>query len=473
MALVISSNVPALNAQNNLNRSTVALNKSIERLSTGFKINRGADGPAALVISEKQRAQIAGLRAAIENTEKAASVIQTAEGALNEINTILVKMRSLALDSANTGVNDADAIAANQAEIDNSIDTIDRIARNTQFSTKQLLDGSVGVSGSTNDTDTTFIKGGPSTYSGTYDVVVTGVAERAYISSGFTTTTLAADEVLTINGVNITLNSGTDKAGVISRINEFSEQTGVVADDPAGAEIRLRTEAFGSDADITVVSNVVGAASSTGFGTTQQTDVGANIAGTINALAASGKGNTLTSTEGASKGTIVRVGEDTTSATTLTSTVTGAQGTVSVQNNALKFQIGPNRFQTAEIAINNIQTDALGVALSGNVFNSLSEINVNSFNNSQDALEVIDNAIDEISTLRGDLGAFQKNTLESVANNMRSTLENTVAAESVIRDTDFAETVAEFTNNQTLVQVGTSVLSSATQTTQSILSLLQ
>ena len=166
MALVISSNVPALNAQNNLNRSTNALNKSIERLSTGFKINRGADGPAALVISEKQRAQIAGLRTAIENTEKAASVIQTAEGALNEINTILVKMRSLALDSANTGVNDADAIAANQAEINNSIDTIDRIARNTQFGTKQLLDGSVGVSGSTSDTDVTFIKGGPNTYSG-------------------------------------------------------------------------------------------------------------------------------------------------------------------------------------------------------------------------------------------------------------------------------------------------------------------
>ena len=100
MSLSIANNVGSLNARNNLARSTNSLNKSIERLSSGFKVNRGADGPAALVISEKQRAQIAGLQTAISNTEKAASVVQTAEGALNEINSILNKVRSLALDSA-------------------------------------------------------------------------------------------------------------------------------------------------------------------------------------------------------------------------------------------------------------------------------------------------------------------------------------------------------------------------------------
>src|SRR6056297_2696273 len=139
MSLTITNNIGALNARNNLKRSTSALNQSIERLSTGFKVNRGADGPAALVISEKQRAQIAGLRTAINNTEKAVSVVQTAEGALNEINSILIKVRSLALDSANSGVNDADAFAANQAEIDNALETINRISANTQFGEKQLL----------------------------------------------------------------------------------------------------------------------------------------------------------------------------------------------------------------------------------------------------------------------------------------------------------------------------------------------
>ena len=109
MSFSIANNVLALNARNNLTKASSNLSRSIERLSSGFKINRGADGPAALVISEKQRAQISGLRAAIANTEKAVSVVQTAEGALNEINSLLVKIRSLAIDSANTGVNDADA----------------------------------------------------------------------------------------------------------------------------------------------------------------------------------------------------------------------------------------------------------------------------------------------------------------------------------------------------------------------------
>ena len=112
MSLTLANNVGALSAQHNLNRSSNALNRSLERLSSGLKVNRGADGPASLVISEQQRAQISGLRQAIENAEKATSMVQTAEGALTEINSLLVKIRGLALDSANAGVNDDDALAA-------------------------------------------------------------------------------------------------------------------------------------------------------------------------------------------------------------------------------------------------------------------------------------------------------------------------------------------------------------------------
>jgi flagellin len=139
MALTISHNIASLNAQNNLNKSSSALSKSLERLSSGLKINRGADGPAALVISEQQRAQIVGLQTAITNTNKAVNVVQTAEGALNEINSLLLKIRGLALDSANSGVNDANSLAANQAEITNALGTIDTVAKNTQFGTKKLL----------------------------------------------------------------------------------------------------------------------------------------------------------------------------------------------------------------------------------------------------------------------------------------------------------------------------------------------
>ena len=470
MALTIANNVGALNARNNLNRSQAKLERSIERLSTGLKINRGADGPAALVISEKQRSQIAGLRTAIDNTRKGVAVVQTAEGALNEINSILITVRSLALDSANSGVNDADALAANQAEINGALDTITRIAENTQFGEKQLLQGSAGISGTASDADVTFLRGSGSTSDGTYTIDVTTAAERANIVAGTAqTTTLAANEVLFINGVSINLNLGLDQNGVVARINEFTDQTGVMADISGGAT-RLYSLQYGSNAEISVASDTVAAVDSSGFGTTQITDIGLNIAGEIDGIPASGNGNVLTSIAGASTGAVVRIAE---SAADPVLSESGLQGTISPQNNALVFQIGPNQNQTAQIAIQSVRADALALNTTGSVFTSLDEIDVTSFKNAQDSLTVIDAAIDELSSIRGELGAFQASTLESVANNMLSTLENTVNAESVIRDTDFAEEVSTFTNSQILVEAGTSVLSSANQTTQAILALLQ
>lgn len=471
MSLGLVNNAGSLNAQHNLTRSSNSLNRSIERLSSGLKINRGADGPAALVISEKQRAQIAGLRQAIDNTEKAVSVVQTAEGALNEINSLLVKVRGLALDSANTGVNDDDALAANQAEIDNALDTINRIANNTQFGAKKLLDGSAGKSGSTSDTDVTFLKAGASTSAGTYAVAITTVGERARVTAGSDqTANLAADEILTINGVAITLNAGLSRAGVQARINEFTGQTGVIAeDDPSNAgATRLRTQDFGSAASISVVSNVAAAATSTGFGTTLLSDAGVDVAGTIGGNAASGVGAVLTGTAGASTGIKVLIG----AAADAANTVTGAQGNVSVSDNSLTFQIGPNQNQTVDVTIDKVNPTGLGVGQLNNQFAFLDAIEVTSASKAQDALAVIDASIDEITNLRGTLGAFQQNTLESTANNLRTTLENTVNAESVIRDTDFAEEISNFTNKQVLVQAGTSVLSSANQSSQLVLSLL-
>ncbi|MGI9495356.1 MAG: flagellin [Mariniblastus sp.] len=467
--LGIQNNVSALNAQHNLSRSQSNLNTSIERLSSGFKVNRGADGPAALVISEKQRAQIAGLKTAIDNTDKAVAVVQTAEGALTEINSLLVKARSLSIDSANTGVNDADALAANQAEIDNVLDTINRIAANTQFGDSNLLDGSSGLQGTASDADVTFLKATSDTSAGSYAVAVTTVAERANTNAGTDqTAALAAAETLTLNGVSISLNAGLDQNAVVDRINEFSGQTGVVAD-VDGTATRLRTESFGTAATIDVISDTAAAGTSSGFGTTLVQDSGVNIAGTIGGNAATGSGNVLTGSAGASQGVMVSIAED---AADLTSTVTGAQGNITIADNSLIFQIGANQNQTVSISIDSVDSTGLGIGVAGNQFTSLNDISVTSAAGAQDSIGVIDAAIDEISTLRGTLGAFQGNTLESTATNMRSTLENTVNAESVIRDTDFADEISKFTNSQVLVQAGASVLSSANQSSQLILSLL-
>lgn len=467
--LGIQNNVSALNAQHNLGRSQNNLNTSIERLSSGFKVNRGADGPAALVISEKQRAQIAGLKAAIDNTDKAVAVVQTAEGALTEINSLLVKARSLSIDSANTGVNDADALAANQAEIDNVLDTINRIAANTQFGDSNLLDGSSGLQGTASDADVTFLKATSDTSAGSYAVAVTTVAERANATAGSAqTTNLAAAETLTVNGVSISLNAGLDQNAVVSRINEFTGQTGVVAAVVGGAT-QLRTESFGTAATIDVISDTAAAATSSGFGTTLVQDSGVNVAGTIGGNAATGSGAVLTGSAGASQGIMVSIAED---AANLTQTVTGAQGNITIADNSLIFQIGANQNQTVSISIDSVDSTGLGIGVAGNQFTNLNEISVTSASGAQDSIGIIDAAIDEISTLRGTLGAFQGNTLESTATNMRSTLENTVNAESVIRDTDFAEEISKFTNSQVLVQAGASVLSSANQSSQLILSLL-
>ncbi len=472
MGLSIANNVTSLNAQNNLNKASMSVRSSVEKLSSGLKINRGADGPAALVISEKQRAQIAGLKQAIENTDKAASVVQTGEGALGEINSLLVKVRSLAIDSANSGVNDSDALAANQAEISNALDTINRIANNTQFGTKKLLDGSAGVSGTASDANVTFLKGSSETAAGSYAVEITTEGERATATAGTAQTgALTADETLTINDVSITLTNGMTQAQVVNRINEFSAQTGVTADIDSGST-RLYTKDFGSDADLSVISNVAAAATSSGFGTTTVTDAGVDVIGTIDGVSYTGSGNVLSADSGSAKGVSVQFKADT-GANAAKTVAAGALGNVTVVDNSLVFQIGANQNQTAKIAINKVNPNGLGVGVNNNQFNSLDEINVTSASKAQDSLAVIDAAINDVTNLRGSLGAFQANTLESTANNLRATLENTTNAESVIRDTDFAAEIANFTKGQVLVQAGTSMLSNANQIPQLVLSLLR
>lgn len=475
MSFSIVTNVASLNARNNLLRSNTGLQRSVERLSSGLKINRGADGPAALVISEKQRAQISGLRQAIDNSEKAVSLVQTAEGALAEINSMLVKVRGLAVDSANAGLNDSDALAANQAEISNALDTINRIASNTQFGSKKLLDGSAGVSGTATDADVTVLAGTADTLAGTYAIVVSSAGERGTRDAATAqTAALAQDEILTVNGVSITLSTGLTQGQVIDRVNEFTGQTGVIADaNGAGSATRFYSESYGTAASVSVISNVADAANSSGVGTTALTDSGSNIQITVDGGAAiTGSGNAVTVNSGAAKGLSLQFATAA-GAANATATVTGAQGNVTTQNNALVFQIGANQNQTADIAIDRVNPVSLGVGVTGSQFSNLNEIDISSASKSQDALAVIDAAINDIATQRGALGAFQQNTLAATTNNLRATLENTVAAESIIRDTDFAQEISNFTSSNVLVQAGTSVLGNANQLTQGILSLLQ
>jgi flagellin len=286
---------------------------------------------------------------------------------------------------------------------------------------------------------------------------------------------LASNETLTINGVAVNLTAGETQAQVINTINQYTGQTGVTADNlGAGGATRLYTTQFGSNAKVSVISNVAAAASSSGFGTTQASATGTDIAGDFGgaAFTASGNGNVLTgSAGGLAAGISVAVGL---AAGSQTTTASGAAlATVTVTDNSLQFQIGPNSGQTAKVAVDNVTSSALGLNVQGVQFANLNQINVQSASGASDALKVIDQAISDVSTLRGRLGAFQQQTLSSTANSLRTTLENTTAAEAVIRDTDFAAETANLTKYQVLSQAGTAVLTSANQSAQLVLSLLQ
>jgi flagellin len=229
--LDLNTNVSSLIAENSLNNTSSLLSKSLQRLSTGLKVNSGADGPAAFVISQEQQSQITGLQAAIQNTSEATSLVQTAGGALSTINDLLNQMRSLALDSANSGVNDPNAQAANQAEVANALATIDRIATNTQFGTKQILNGSAGLSGVTTNPNTSFINAQANVASaGSYAVQITTAAQKALaVASAPNTGPLSQNETVTINGVNIGLTKGQTLSQQVDAINAYTGQTGVVA----------------------------------------------------------------------------------------------------------------------------------------------------------------------------------------------------------------------------------------------------
>ncbi len=464
MSFRINHNISSINALRNLGQTESVVAKSLERLSSGLRVNRGADDPAGLVISQNMRAQIGGIQQAIENAETATAMVQTAEGAMNEIHNLLNSVRELVIHAANSGANDSVMLAADQDEIDNAISTINRISAQAQFGVNKLLDGSSGVSGTTSLTTVSFMDATEDTVAGTYAITVTTAAAQAVTTGGTAqTAVLGQAETLTINGVDIALSAGLTQNQVIDQINSYNASTGVTASDDGSNNLVLTTDAFGSNVSLSAVSNVAAAADTTGIGTTALTEVGVDIAGTIGGLAATGRGTVLTGDAGtAVEGLAIS-----------TELAAGAAGSITVSNNSLVFQVGANKNQTVTIAINAMASTNLGTNVSGNMFNNLSELNVLTSTGAQDAIDIIDKAIQQVSAKRGELGVFQKNTLESSAANLQIAEENLIAAESVIRDVDFASEMAELTKNQILLQSGTAMLVQANQIPQVVLQLLQ
>jgi len=450
-----------------LSASDTAVAKSIERLSSGFRINNAGDDPAGLVISEKLRAQISGLGQAIKNAGDAVNMVKTAEGALGEVNRLLRSMRDLAVHAANTGANDTASLAADQAQITSALESINKISSETQFGGKMLLDGSAGVVATVKGSAVVSadLSKAPLTASLT-DVAIsltggsTQVAAKAQITGSVDLTADLTGETITINGV--TVNGGADEATTLQNINNVTNQTGVVATADGDDYLVLTQQSYGSAnrVDVTGGLAIYGAAADAGVGADAKATVKAGVANVTDALWDQGSGTVIKD----SYGNAIQLTD------TAAEIAANNAAQIDLAVGSMTFQVGAYAGQTRSLSIGSAHTSQLGLANGTSVAN-ISLIDVSS--NAEDAMTVLDKAIADVSSLRASLGATQKNTLESSITSLSIASENIAASESSIRDTDMAAEMVEFTKYQILQQAGTAMLAQANQAPQALLSLLR
>ena len=483
MVLRINQNIAALNSQRQLLVNSRALTKSLEKLSSGLRVNRAADGPAKLIISEQMRAQIKGINQAVDNSETAIGMVQTTEAALTEVTNLLVNMRQLAIASANEGANDANMLEANQLELENSLNTIDRITANAQFGVKKLLDGSTGANGVGIGEGVQFITASPETRPSPvegYEIRVFQVGTRAQLDGtvALTQEMVDAEEEITISEggktVSFISKPGESVAGTLGRLrNELKEQglnlEMTVNDDGA---ITFRHNEFGSEPTFSVSSSTAGLLS-TESRVMEAATAGLDIRGTIGREVSTGVGQVLTGGDGTrAEGLSLRYTGD-----VLTDADAGEgveiAGRAAVFQNSLIFQVGPNVGQTVAISMVNTNTRVLGqgVANESN-FRSIRDVDVRSAKGAEDAQSLVDKAINEVNVVRAAMGAFQKNTLEANLRQLRINSEELTSAESVIRDADMAKEITNFTRNSIMMQSSVAMLAQANQVPQTVLALL-
>ena len=406
----IQHNIMAMNAYRNYANNTSALSKNLEKLSSGYKINRAGDDAAGLAISEKMRAQITGLDKAQDNAKDGISLVQTAEGALTEVHDMLNRMYELAEQSANGTFEDGTDRKQLQKEVDQLKSEINRIADSANFNGIKLLDGSMSA------TKVTKFNHSATTTSAGVDVSI--MADSVFGSTG--------------NRIDLTFKfaatSGADKAGV--KVGKDGSVTITVAnkdkDGHTAAEIQaLLAKAVASGAEVS-----------------------ADMLSAVQNATGSGKGITL--------------GTNTKASWT---TLAGTSGAMSANTGApLTLQIGDtsDSFNQLRVGIKDCHVDAL----------DLTDMKIGDQDSAAKALDKIKSAINYVSDVRGTLGATQ-NRLDHTINNLSVMQENIQDAESTIRDTDVADEMMAYTKNNILIQSAQAMLAQANQVPQGVLQLLQ
>jgi len=411
MGLRINQNIAAQNAYRNLSVTDSQMSKSLEKLSSGFRINRAADDAAGLSISEGLRSQIGGMKVAVRNTQDGVSVAQTAEGSLNEVTSILQRMRDLAVQASNSGATDSDAAAAANKEMSQLNAELDRIGDTAAFGKQKLLDGSFGATVKTVATE----------------IPNNGGAVEA-LPASVTTGSPWSFDLTQVGG-----STGTAPDGVTSIAGGIQVDVDSVA-----------TDATPQDLAKAINAGLEKALKAAGFQGNEVSVTAKVDADNDTTFVMSGAGDFT-----ASAGIL-----DTDLSIDLTSAL------VSTGGNKGQFQVGSNANQKISIAVGEVNAAALGTAA------------LDLTTDPDSAITLLDKALQSVSDQRASLGAVQ-NRFEHTINNLNVAVENLSASESRIRDTDMAQEMVGYTRAQILTQAGTSMLSQANQASQNVLSLLR
>lgn len=415
--MIINHNLGAMNANRNMGINSSAANKSMEKLSSGLRINKAGDDAAGLAISEKMRGQIRGLDQAGANAQDGISLMQTAEGALNETTSILQRMRELSVQSA-SDTNTADDRLNIQKETTQLGEEVERISNQTEFNTKKLLNGNMG-SGVTSSA--TQVQEGTMNVANVDATALSGLTDL----SGNNLQLAANDTITATWSVNGTAHSATYTVALADTLSDVTDA--VVAE---GTIASIASAATGGKGIMTI------------------TAAGAGTAGQINGLSFEVKDSSGVRKEAASNAL-------SNLAVTTAATDLRADGSAT-------FQIGANQGQTLNLSIENMGAEALGVR----------NLQVGTTTQAATAVKVLDSAIATVSGERAKLGAYS-NRLEHTIANLGTSSENLTSAEARIRDVDMAKEMSTFSKNNILSQAAQAMLAQANQQPQQVLQLLR
>jgi flagellin len=472
----INTNVASLTAQRGLGRANKSLNETLQRLSSGLRITRGADDPAGLIASEGLRSEISGITQAIDNSMRASNVIATAEAALGEVASLLLNIKDLIVEAANTGALSPEEIAANQLQVDSAVESITRISNTTTFAGLKLLNGHLdyitsGVQESAiralNVYQANF---GTNEYIPVQIDVLTSArqAELQFRNS-------AVDDTVTLeitgrDGVEVlTFTSGTKASAIAFAVNRISDVTGVRAElisaTNANSGITFKSVEYGSKAFVSVRAQSGTFQTTDVDGNTRSRMIGVDNIATVNGAVTVGDG-LVVKLNTTNLDLELKLAED-----------FGAGSTeFAITGGGALFQLGAQVVtnQQVNIGLQSVAASKLGdldIGFLNDIVTGGNSTLVGG--NTAAASWFVEKAIRQVAVLRGRLGAFERNTLETNANSLSVALENVTAAESKIRDADFAAETSALTRAQILTQAGTSVLATANATPQTVLSLLQ